>query len=149
MFSRYPIRMFSRDAKHFGTYLLLHLLLTIVGVFLLWDHPRLTYNLGTASAFVGAVAGWAFVIRYSREFWEETEAGRHLMVFTTGLSAIMTFIVVRNFLELPLIVDYLTRLLIFSFVATHLIWRYRILRRQTDHGRPIDEAVSQLRARPE
>jgi hypothetical protein len=149
MFSRYPIRMFSRDAQHFGGYLLLHLALTILAVVLLWHYPTLTYNLGTVAAFFGAVAGWAFVLRYSREWWDETEAGRHLMVFTSGLSTIMTFIVVRNFVELPLIVDNLARLIIFSFVATHLIWRLRILQRQTAMGRAVDEAVSQLKPRPE
>jgi ABC-type xylose transport system permease subunit len=141
--------LFGRDADHFGSYLAAHVVITVAACVLLWNYPDLAYTIGSWVAWIGGITAWAFVYRYAKENWTETEAGRHLMAFTAGLAMIFTWVVARNFFEVPSHVDTIVRLLIFSFITIHLIWRYRILRRQTRGNRDITEAVTQLHARDE
>lgn len=101
-------------------------------LYLLFVHPELTHHLGTLAALAGATIGWVFVVSYSRRPWRQYEEGILIMRFTSGLSGILTYIAVANWLS-PLVIREpsaeIIRLLIFGFVAGALADHYRLLRK--------------------
>lgn len=84
------------------------------------------HTLGSVAAVVGAVSAWAFVLIYRRRNWRQWAEGKHLMVFTSGLAVIMTYVSIRAVTQSGANYstgDELWRLGIYGFVASMLGWR--------------------------
>ncbi len=105
--------------------------LVLGGIWLL-AHPLVTHHLGTVAATVGSLAGWAFVIAYYQGRWRQYEEGVHVMLFTIGITMILSYVAVVNLANSGAVREpetELIRLLIFGFVAVMMIDRYRLLRK--------------------
>lgn len=112
-------------------------------------------TMSTVLALAATTLGWVFVWDYSRESWQETEAGRHIMRFTAGLAIIMTWLLVSlglrlwfglpDWLEVVLAVG---RVCIFGWLATMLWTRWRLLRSNRRQRRTMDTGRGSATGQP-
>jgi hypothetical protein len=72
---------------------------------------------------VGALAGWGFVIRYMMTFkWYTTELGRHLITFSTCVSAwFLYFLIILIWPDLP--GKTAIRTILFVALDFAIVWR--------------------------
>lgn len=82
----------------------------------------------------GALAGWAFVIRYMITYkWWSTELGRHLVVFSSVVSSWFTyFLIVVIWPDLP--GKTAIRTILFVVLVAATVWRFWMFERLRRKG---------------
>ncbi len=89
---------------------------------------------------IGAVAGWVFLVVYTRRWtWWRDEHGAHLGLFTLALTLIMTVYIFRPFIEPTTFA--IIRAPLFAAIVAGMVWRALLLLR-ADRRRRRPDGVS-------